>query len=66
VNTTALHDIVIDHMTTISLIARALPEFSCMRAEEFLIRLERSADGIIDALSVPDGPPEPRVHRLKS
>ena len=54
-NATALHDAVTDEMTTISLIARALPEFSSDRAEEFLLRLERCADRMIDAVCADAG-----------
>ena len=61
-NATTLRDDVLDQMSTISLIAYALPHFTPPRATEMIDRLERCADRIIAATSIhePAAPLPPR------
>ena len=50
-NAASLRDVVLDQMSTISLIAIALPHFTAARAEEMIERLQCCADRIIEATS---------------
>jgi hypothetical protein len=49
VNATTTREEVLDQMSTMSLIAIALPHFTAPRAQEMIDRLERCADRIIAA-----------------
>ena len=65
-NTTTTRDDVLDQMSTMSLIAIALPHFTVPRAQEMIDRLERCADRIIAATSTREpAPSPPGVERLR-
>lgn len=57
-NASTLREDVLDQMSTMSLIAIALPHFTVPRAQEMIDRLERCADRIIAATGTQERAPQ--------